>query len=110
VRIRTFAASALVAAALTGGLAGVAAAAQPPGPPAGVAPAAQPEGSPGPPGPPRDDRRAPCADRPDHRPGDRPERRPERRPDRRPGGDGRDGAGGTIEMVPGQPPCAEDGR
>ncbi len=88
-RIRTFAASALVALALTGGLAGVAAA-QPPGPP----------------GPPTDDRPAPCADRPEHRPHDRPERRP----DRRPGGDGRDGAGGTIEMVPGQPPCAEDGR
>jgi hypothetical protein len=48
VRIRTFAASALVAVVFTGGVAGVAAAAQPPGPPAGVAPGAQPEGSPGP--------------------------------------------------------------
>jgi LysR substrate binding domain len=89
VRIRTFAASALVAVALTGGLAGVAAA-QPPGPP----------------GPPRDDRPAPCADRPERRPHDRLERRP----DHRPGEHGRGGAGGTIEMAPGQPPCADDGR
>jgi hypothetical protein len=100
VRIRTFVASALVAVALTGGVAGVAAAA------------------PGPPGPPPGDRPAPCADRPEHRPHDRLERRHDRRPerrldrrhDRRPGGDGRDGTRGTIEMAPGQPPCAEDGR